>query len=67
LSQQASATLGSPFANGPALQAPPSAAYTPIYRYRALDNHDGSYLLLLDPARSSPADTAPHRAAAVAQ
>jgi sigma-E factor negative regulatory protein RseA len=67
LSQQASATLGSPFANGPALQTPPSTAYTPLYRYRALDNHDGSYLLLLDPAQSSPANTASRRAAAIAR
>jgi sigma-E factor negative regulatory protein RseA len=67
LSQQASATLGSPFAAGPALQTPPSAAYTPLYRYRARDNHDGSYLLLLDPAQSASADTVSRRAAAVAQ
>lgn len=72
LSQQASATFGSSFAPGsPAfgagLQAGPSATYTPPYRYRALDNHDGSYLLLLDPSQSSPVNDVQRRGAAVAQ
>lgn len=67
LSQQASATLGSPFATGPALQMSQSATYPPPYRYRALDNHDGSYLLLLDPAQSSSVNTVSRRAAAIAQ
>jgi sigma-E factor negative regulatory protein RseA len=67
LSQRASATLGSPFATGPALPTSSSATYTPLYRYRALDNHDGSYLLLLDPAQSSPANVVSRRAAATAQ
>ncbi|HUH29818.1 MAG TPA: sigma-E factor negative regulatory protein [Rhodanobacter sp.] len=67
LSQRASATLGSPFATGPVLPTSSSATYTPLYRYRALDNHDGSYLLLLDPAQSSPANVVSRRAAATAQ
>ncbi len=67
LSQQASATVGSPFAASPALQSSRSATYTPLYRYRALDNHDGSYLLLLDPAQASSANGISRRAAAVAQ
>lgn len=55
LSQQASATLG----------APASADFSPYgrgampfraQRYRTLDNHDGSYLILLDPAQQQVPD-----------
>ncbi len=65
LSQPASATLGSPFARErtPAWQSRQDAAYPPLYRYRTLDTHDGSYLLLLDPAQSAAADAAPRHAA----
>lgn len=65
LSQQASATFGgAPFAARPAMQAPTPTTYMPPYRYRALDNHDGSYLLLLDPEQTAPVDAVPRRAAA---
>ncbi len=63
LSQPASATLGSPFAGTPTWQPRQTAGYPPLYRYRTLDGHDGSYLLLLDPAQSAAADAAPLRAA----
>jgi sigma-E factor negative regulatory protein RseA len=49
LSQQASATLGAPvndFSSYGRGMSPFRAQ-----RYRTLDNHDGSYLILLDPAR----------------
>lgn len=65
LSQPASATFGSPFAGAPTLQSRPSAVYPSLYRYRALDSNDGSYLLLLDP--QSAAESTPRRAAATAQ
>lgn len=72
LSQQASATYGAPFAPtstafNAAVQGRPSAAYAPPYRYRALDNHDGSYLLLLDPAQLPQDNAMQRRAAATAQ
>jgi sigma-E factor negative regulatory protein RseA len=56
LSQQASATLGAPLDNA---QGQPRSrrrlsSYPPMHRYRTLDNNDGSYLLLLDPAQSPP-------------
>jgi len=44
-SQRASATLGAP--GGGLL--PYARDGMPMHRYRTLDNHDGSYLLLLDP------------------
>ncbi len=72
LSQQASATYGAPFAPtstafNAAVQGRTSAAYAPPYRYRALDNHDGSYLLLLDPTQLSQDNAMQRRAAATAQ
>jgi sigma-E factor negative regulatory protein RseA len=45
-SQRASATLGVP---GGGNLVPYARDGTPMHRYRTLDNHDGSYLLLLDP------------------
>jgi sigma-E factor negative regulatory protein RseA len=66
LSQQASATLGTPFgANQPAYVRRFSS-YPPMHRYRTLDNNDGSYLLLLDPAQQVAPGTA-RQAAAIAQ
>lgn len=68
LSQQASATLGSPFIEVSARQIPRSASssYVPPLFYRRLpDNRSGSYLLLLDPVQ--PANAAPRDAAAIAQ
>jgi sigma-E factor negative regulatory protein RseA len=58
LSQQASATLGAPLDNaqGQARSLRRLSSYPPIHRYRTLDNNDGSYLLLLDPAQSRPRD-----------
>lgn len=54
LSQQASATLGSPFdINQSGASGPHSNGYAPLYRYRTLDNKDGSYLLLIDPQQSA--------------
>lgn len=57
LSQQASATVGSSFEmNQPAASAGRrSSGYAPLYRYRTLDNKDGSYLLLIDPQQSTRA------------
>jgi len=43
-SQRASATLG-----GVSRLMPYARDGVPMHRYRTLDNHDGSYLLLLDP------------------
>lgn len=54
-SQRASATLGVP---GGGL-VPYGRDGMPMYRYRTLDNHDGSYLLLLDPQQQR--DTANNR------
>lgn len=55
LSQQASATVGSPFdiSQSGASTDRRSNSYPPLYRYRTLDNKDGSYLLLLDPQQSA--------------
>lgn len=72
LSQQASATLGSPFdqnhsAYARRLSSYPSSSYPSMPRYRTLENKDGSYLLLLDPdQQTTPYDSA-RRASAVAQ
>lgn len=66
LSQRASATLGEPAGGGLSPYAGHSSPYAQLRRYRTLDNHDGSYLLLLDPGQQSmPAATT--RRAAVAQ
>jgi sigma-E factor negative regulatory protein RseA len=56
-SQRASATLGAP---DRANLVPYARDGSPMYRYRTLDNHDGSYLLLLDPQQQR--DTASNRA-----
>lgn len=50
LSQQASATLGSPYAQQSQRgYARRLSDYPSMPRYRTFDNNDGSYLLLLDP------------------
>jgi len=69
LSQQASATLGSPFGQSPSNYARRLSGYPSMPRYRTLENNDGSYLLLLDPEqqRISAPDDASRRASAVAQ
>jgi sigma-E factor negative regulatory protein RseA len=68
LSQQASATLGSPFGRGETAVYPRRlSTYPSMPRYRTLDNNDGSYLLLLDP-RQQPSMASPsNRAAAGAR
>lgn len=53
-SQRASATLGMPGSNN---LLPYARDGSPMHRYRTLDNHDGSYLLLLDP-QQQPRDAA---------
>jgi sigma-E factor negative regulatory protein RseA len=50
LSQQASATLGSPLDENQPIYARRQLGDTPLHRYRTLSNNDGSYLLLLDPS-----------------
>jgi sigma-E factor negative regulatory protein RseA len=66
LSQRASATLGAPVDAG--LSSPYARGMSPfrVQRYRTLDNHDGSYLILLDPAQQQVPD-APRQGAASAQ
>ncbi len=67
LSQQASATLGSPFGGSQSpLYAQRLNTYPSMPRYRTLDNKDGSYLLLLDPDQQSASGVA-RRAAGGAQ
>ena len=51
LSQQASATLGAPMDSSQARSSRRLSTYQAMHRYRTLDNNDGSYLLLLDPAK----------------
>jgi sigma-E factor negative regulatory protein RseA len=63
LSQQASATLGSPFGSNQSGYSRRMPGYPPMHRYRTLDNNDGSYLLLLDPEQQVAPDTT-RRAAA---
>jgi sigma-E factor negative regulatory protein RseA len=55
-SQRASATLGVPGGDN---LVPYARDGMPMHRYRTLDNHDGSYLLLLDPQQR---DSASNRA-----
>ncbi|WEN13989.1 sigma-E factor negative regulatory protein [Rhodanobacter sp. AS-Z3] len=55
LSQQASATLGSPFDQSQPVYARRLSGYPSMPRYRTLENNDGSYLLLLDPQQRVPA------------
>ncbi|MEO5831504.1 MAG: sigma-E factor negative regulatory protein [Rhodanobacter sp.] len=67
LSQQASATLGSPFGQRqPAVYGRRLAGYPSMPRYRTLENNDGSYLLLLAPDQRSVPERSP-RASAVTQ
>lgn len=70
LSQRASATLGAPDAVFDAKFSPygHGSGLTPFpaQRYRTLDNHDGSYLILLDHARQ-PVPDAPRQGAAGAE
>lgn len=57
LSQQASATLGASFDVNQPIYTRRLSAYPSLPRYRTLDNNDGSYLLLLDPAQQvTPTD-----------
>lgn len=63
LSQQASATLGSPFGRSDATYSRRLSGYQSMPRYRTLDNNDGSYLLLLDPHQQSSAASPSIRAA----
>lgn len=68
LSQQASATLGSPFGRNEASVYPRRLSnYPSMPRYRTLDNKDGSYLLLLDPSPPSTVASPSNRAAAGAR
>ena len=64
LSQRASATLGAPMeaVRDGGLYGGDLSPFR-VQRYRALDNHDGSYLILLDPSRQQVPD-APRQAAA---
>ncbi len=66
LSQQASATLDGPLDSSQARNSRRLSVYSAMHRYRTLDNNDGSYLLLLDPAQPGASD-APRRAGADAQ
>ncbi|MGY3038553.1 sigma-E factor negative regulatory protein RseA [Rhodanobacter sp. TND4EL1] len=68
LSQQASATLGSPFGQNQSSYARRLSNYPSMPRYRTLENNDGSYLLLLDPdQRTASPDDISRPASAVAQ
>ncbi|CAM5602070.1 sigma-E factor negative regulatory protein [Rhodanobacter lindaniclasticus] len=58
LSQQASATRGEPLHGSQLRDAQRLSAYPAMHRYRTLDNNDGSYLLLLDPAPPGTPDAA---------
>jgi sigma-E factor negative regulatory protein RseA len=66
LSQQASATLGEPFGGNQSAYARRLSTYPPMHRYRTLNNDDGSYLLLIDPAQQTMPDNA-RRTSATAQ
>ena len=66
LSQQASATFGTPFGQSQSAYARRLPGYPTMPRYRTLDNNDGSYLLLLDPEQQAAPNTS-RRASAVAQ
>ncbi|HEV7123767.1 MAG TPA: sigma-E factor negative regulatory protein [Rhodanobacter sp.] len=67
MSQQAAATLGAPDDNGRARNPRRLSSYPAMHRYRTLDNNDGSYLLLLDPAQPAGVRDAPRQAGAVSQ
>ncbi|MDE2307321.1 MAG: sigma-E factor negative regulatory protein [Xanthomonadaceae bacterium] len=62
LSQQAAATRG----EDQAVYPRDLSAYPPLPRYRMLNNHDGSYLLLLNPQQKAIPDMS-QQATAVAQ
>ena len=64
LSQRASATLGAPVDAG--LSYGRGMSPFRVQRYRTLDNHDGSYLILLDPAQQQVPD-APRQGVSSAQ
>jgi sigma-E factor negative regulatory protein RseA len=66
LSQQASATLGSPFVQSQSVYGRRLSSYPSMPRYRTLENNDGSYLLLLDPDQRSVPERS-LRASAVTQ
>jgi hypothetical protein len=53
MSQQAS--FGDSSGRAQVDYAPRLSQFPPLRRYRMLNNHDGSYLLLLDPAQQQPA------------
>lgn len=59
LSQQASATLGAPMDSSQARSSRRLSTYQAMHRYRTLDNNDGSYLLLLDPAKPGEPEASP--------
>jgi sigma-E factor negative regulatory protein RseA len=65
LSQRASATLGAPAGADFSPYARDLSSFR-AQRYRTLDNHDGSYLILLDPSQQQAPD-APRQGAASAQ
>lgn len=67
LSQQASATLTAPFDVNQPIYTRRLSAYPSLPRFRTLDNKDGSYLLLLDPAQQATPTNTSRQAAAVAQ
>ncbi|TAM64600.1 MAG: anti-anti-sigma factor [Rhodanobacter sp.] len=62
LSQQAAATLG----EDQSVYPRDPSAYPPLPHYRMLNNHDGSYLLLLNPQQKAMSDMS-QQATAVAQ
>lgn len=64
LSQQASATLGAPLDSSQTRNLRRLSSYQAMHRYRTLDNNDGSYLLLLDPAQPGEPDTSRRAAGA---
>ncbi|OOG49010.1 RseA family anti-sigma factor [Rhodanobacter sp. C01] len=57
LSQQASATLGAPFDVNQPVYTRRLSTYPSLPKFRTLDNKDGSYLLLLDPAQQQATST----------
>jgi sigma-E factor negative regulatory protein RseA len=67
LSQQASATLGAPFDVNQPVYTRRLSAYPSLPRFRTLDNKDGSYLLLLDPAQQATSTNIARQAATGAQ
>ena len=66
LSEQAAVTLGAPANSDFSPYARSGMSPFRVQRYRTLDNHDGSYLILLDPAQQQVPD-APRQSAVNAQ